>query len=163
MGGPAPSGVKLVHNTTNAAGVPVMTEKSYSPISLPDATGYFELLVKKYPPAALGGFGSFLVGLEVGQTAAFKVKPARIMHGSPGVGPNRWAQLGFVAGGTGVAPFIQIIRTLLADPRDHTKMWLLRSLQSGLLLRTSRPTPGKTMSLACSLAARTFRTWTLTM
>ena len=52
--------------------------KSYSPISHPDQTGYFELAVKSYPPreenhpgthGIAGGLGKYLCDLKVGETA----------------------------------------------------------------------------------------------
>ena len=100
MGAPAPSGVKLSLNTTDEDGTVVLKEKSYSPVSLQDATGYFDLLVKvtrtsgnfkhntttttttttittttkAYPMAPLGGFGKFLCEMNVGEEAIMKVK-----------------------------------------------------------------------------------------
>ena len=46
LGRPAPSGVKVLFNATGEDGAPATLEKSYSPVSLPDALGEFELLVK---------------------------------------------------------------------------------------------------------------------
>lgn len=47
-------------------------------------------------------------------------KRPRLIHGAPYT-PNRWAELGFVAGGTGIAPLLQMIRTILSDPNDLTR------------------------------------------
>jgi cytochrome-b5 reductase len=116
------SGVKLVLADPHSPGS--YLEKSYSPTSRPDDVGTFELLVKAYPPRPGGGCGAALCGLRAGEAAAFKVKPPRQFHGSAQL-LGRWDALGFVAGGTGVAPFVQIIRTLLADPADRTTLRLL--------------------------------------
>ena len=115
VGLPAPSGVKLVLNGTG---------KSYSPVSHESTPGAFDLLVKAYPPREGGGFGAFLCDLSVGDTATMKFKSARSIHGSTSVG-RRWSELGMIAGGTGVAPFVQIIRSILADPDDSTTLRLL--------------------------------------
>jgi len=121
----APSGVKVLFDGVDEKlGLPKVLEKSYSPISLPSAEGYFDILVKKYPPRAGGGVGAFLCSLNPGEVALMRVKAPRVIHGSEAVA-GRWARLGFVAGGTGVAPFLQIIRALLADDADETRMRLL--------------------------------------
>ena len=140
MGMPAPSGVKLILNGT---------EKSYSPVSHEATPGTFDLLVKAYPPRDGGGFGAFLCDLKVGETAPMKIKPARKIHGSTSVG-RRWAELGMIAGGTGVAPFVQIIRSILADSDDRTRLSLLsiNRHEKDILMRTeldelSRDHPGR--------------------
>jgi len=120
-------------------------QKSYSPISIPQQTGYFELLVKEYPVRSPGhplshgppgGLGAHLVHLKIGETAYFKKKSTRLMHGLS-YSPNRWSKLGFLAGGTGIAPFFQIIQTVLRDPTDHTHMSLVfaNRHESDILLR----------------------------
>lgn len=117
-----------------------------SPISLPDATGYFELLVKGYPPrpaghspihGAPGGLGAFLVGMTEGDVASMNKKKPRKFHNEPYT-PNRWADLGLVAGGTGIAPLLQMIRTILADPQDNTRLWLVfaNRHEEDILMRT---------------------------
>jgi len=101
-----------------------LLEKSYSPVSHEDEQSTFELLVKAYPPRTGGGLGAFLCGLQPGESATMKVKPPRKIHGSTAI-HNRWKHLGLVAGGTGVAPFVQVIRSLLAHPTDATRISLL--------------------------------------
>lgn len=109
LGVAAPAGVKVLLNDTDGSAL----EKSYSPIS-DEAVGHFDLLVKAYPPRPGGGVGAFLCGLAPGEAAAMKVKPTvRQIHGSTELA-GRWPRLGLVAGGTGVAPFLQVARALLA-------------------------------------------------
>jgi len=115
LGLPAPSGVKAV-----VGGL----EKSYSPVSEPDACGHFDLLVKAYSPRPGGGVGSHLCGLEPGEATTLRLKPPRLIHGDQAVA-GRWEHLGFLCCGTGVAPFVQLARTLLADATDTTRMRLL--------------------------------------
>lgn len=133
VGLPLPSCVKVKHAVPNDApneefpNSDIVLDKSYSPISLPDQNGYFELLVKGYPPRQGGGLGSYLAfDLDIGKSAMMKMKAPRMIHGDI-YRPNRWAKLGFVAGGTGLAPFMQMIRTILADPDDNTEMTLVFS------------------------------------
>jgi cytochrome-b5 reductase len=130
LGLPLPSCLKI---KLELQGGEHVLDKSYSPISLPDQPEYVELLVKGYPPRTAGhpwkhgppgGLGAFLINLEVGQTADLKLKSPRIIHDGQYF-TNRWAKLGLVAGGTGVAPLMQMIRTILADPAELTKISLV--------------------------------------
>ena len=43
-----------------------------------------------------------------------------------------------IAGGTGITPMLQLIRAILKDPRDKTKMWLVfaNQTENDILLRT---------------------------
>lgn len=107
--------------------------KSYSPISLPQQQGHVELLVKAYPPrppghppvhGPPGGLARHLNGLKVGETVEMELKAAREIHGE-GVSRNRWRELGLVAAGTGLAPLLQVARTLLADADERTRISLV--------------------------------------
>jgi len=89
-------------------------KKSYSPVSRADEAGAFDLLVKPYAPREGGGLAAHLCSLGVGKAAELQVKATRVMHGSPGV-LQRWRNLALVAGGTGIAPFVQILRHVLPD------------------------------------------------
>ena len=94
-------------------------EKSYSPVSHPGVEGYMDLIVKSYPPRAGGGVGDYLCNMKVGETIRGTVKGKRIMHGSAAV-LGRWTNIGLVAGGTGIAPLLQVARIVLEsqDPDD---------------------------------------------
>eukprot|EP00928_Gymnodinium_smaydae_P089301 TRINITY_DN73291_c0_g1_i1.p1 TRINITY_DN73291_c0_g1~~TRINITY_DN73291_c0_g1_i1.p1 ORF type:complete len:301 (+),score=19.77 TRINITY_DN73291_c0_g1_i1:149-1051(+) len=124
LGAPLPSCVKVSKEISHKGGEPFILDKSYSPVSLPDQEGYLELVVKGYPPRVGGGLGAFLVGLEIGESAFMKVKDPRLFHGAPYT-KNRWSDLGFVAGGTGIAPMLQMIRTILSDPEENTRLSLV--------------------------------------
>jgi len=128
FGMPLPSCLKIKREFTYD-GQAVTLDKSYSPVSFPDEQGSFELLVKGYPPHPgigkdPGGLGAFLVGLLPGETADMKVKKPRLFHEAPYT-VNRWKELGFVAGGTGLAPMVQMIRTILHDPMEETRLSLV--------------------------------------
>jgi cytochrome-b5 reductase len=130
VGLPLPSCLKITHdfpnNDVNAEfpNPTITLDKSYSPISLPDAEGHFDLLVKGYEPRQGGGLGRYLTDLNVGDTALAKMKAPRIIHGDI-YRPGRWSKIGFVAAGTGIAPHLQMIRAVLADPVDAAELSLI--------------------------------------
>jgi hypothetical protein len=62
----------------------------YSPVSFADQQGFFELLVKGYPPrpvghppvhGAPGGLSQHLIQMKVGDKVEMTVKPPRKIHG----------------------------------------------------------------------------------
>lgn len=100
-------------------------KKSYSPISHPATLGSFDLLVKSYTPQPGGGVGNAICNIQPGQILTGKLKSERVMHGSPIIS-KRWDRIGLVAGGTGIAPLVQIVRIVLDDPTDNnTKIYVL--------------------------------------
>lgn len=92
--------------------------KSYSPVSHPKQTGYFDLVVKSYPYQEGGGVGKYLCDMEVGSSIMAQLKGERMMHGSSSVLDRGWNHVGLVAGGTGIAPLLQIARILLEAEGD---------------------------------------------
>lgn len=91
--------------------------RPYNPITSNDVVGSFSLLVKFYPG---GAAGDYLSSLEVGDSAAFKqvkgnVKKFRhpFRNASSGAAVTRITML---AGGTGIAPMVQALRAILAQP-----------------------------------------------
>ncbi|KAL7545245.1 hypothetical protein ACHAWF_008596 [Thalassiosira exigua] len=119
-----PTCISVHHNGTSEEGMAKLLKKSYSPTSHPSVTGTFDLLVKAYPPRPGGGVGAAICALEPGQLLHGKLKSERLVHGSPVIA-KRWDRIGLVAGGTGVAPLVQIIRIVLDDPTDKTQIRLL--------------------------------------
>ena len=102
-------------------------DKSYSPSSHSEAAGTFDLLVKAYEPRQGGGLGAWLCGLAPGDVASMKVKPAKKLANGGPLGRAQYARIGMLAGGTGVAPFMNLAATLLADPEDATLLDLVVS------------------------------------
>lgn len=92
--------------------------KSYSPVSHPNQSGHFDLVVKSYPYEEGGGVGKFLCDMEVGSSIQAQLKGERVMHGSSAVLNRGWKKIGLVAGGTGVAPLLQIARIVLENNSD---------------------------------------------
>ena len=70
-----------------------------------------------------GGVGDAICNLRVGKSLVGKLKAERLVHGSPLIG-KRWNRIGLVAGGTGIAPLIQLARIILEDPTDDTKVYV---------------------------------------
>ncbi|KAL7541467.1 hypothetical protein ACHAXR_012300 [Thalassiosira sp. AJA248-18] len=117
---------KLTYNEDDNNNKPVgLLKKSYSPVSHPATVGTFDLLVKSYPPQPGGGVGDAICNLQIGNHLVGKLKSERLVHGSPIIS-KRWDRVGLIAGGTGVAPLIQLARIILEDPmEDDTKIYLL--------------------------------------
>jgi cytochrome-b5 reductase len=91
-----------VHATID--GIPA--KRPYTPSSMPGATGYFDLTVKRYET---GVVSKYLHARGPGD---------RVLMSGPNSG-GHWVdgmakQVGFVAGGTGITPMIAIIRWILA-------------------------------------------------
>ena len=100
-------------------GQPKTLSKSYSPVSHPSEEGSFELIVKSYPIQPGGGVGKYICDMETGKSIIGSLKKERIMHGSPEIN-GRWKYVGLIAGGTGIAPLLQIARILLTSDQDTT-------------------------------------------
>jgi cytochrome-b5 reductase len=91
--------------------------RSYTPISLPDDQGFFELMVKVYPTGTVSRhIGSLNIGdwLECrGPKGSFEYRPNMVSH------------LGMIAGGTGITPMLQVIKAVLCNPDDRTQISLV--------------------------------------
>ncbi|GAV30271.1 hypothetical protein PMKS-003781 [Pichia membranifaciens] len=91
---------------------------SYTPTSLDqDSKGFFDLLIKVYPN---GKLSSHIDSLKLGQT--IKVKGPKGFYNYE---PNMLNHICMVAGGTGITPMYQIIKAILTNPKDKTKITLL--------------------------------------
>jgi len=115
----APTGIKVLLPGTDLS-------KSYSPVSHPAAKGFFDLLVKAYPPREGGGLGHYLCSMQPGDEARMWVKAKHYgdIGGAP-VSTNRWSEIGMIANGTGVAPLIQIAVQVLNEEEDTTRVSLI--------------------------------------
>jgi len=95
--------------------------KSYSPVSHPNQNGYMELVVKSYPYEEGGGVGKYLCDMEVGSSIEAKLKGERMMHGSSALVGRGWKHIGLVAGGTGIAPLLQVARIVLESESESER------------------------------------------
>ncbi|KAL3731859.1 hypothetical protein ACJRO7_028686 [Eucalyptus globulus] len=89
----------------------------YAPITLDSDLGFFELIVKMYPQGQLSHHfremreGDYL--LVKGPIGQIKYKP------------NQARAFGLIAGGADISPMFQLIRAILKNPKDKTKVHLI--------------------------------------
>lgn len=101
-----PGDFLYIHATID--GKPV--KRPYTPSSLVDTTGFFELTVKRYDA---GSVSKYLHDRQIGDTL-FISGPNTGGHWVDGMAKR----VGFVAGGTGITPMISIIRWILINKID---------------------------------------------
>ncbi|ORY80852.1 hypothetical protein BCR37DRAFT_410273 [Protomyces lactucae-debilis] len=93
------------------------TIRPYTPISDEDAKGYVELMVKKYPN---GPMSTHLCELEADQRILFKGPIEKYKYEA-----NKHSTVGLLAAGTGITPMYQLIRAIMKNPEDKTKIVLV--------------------------------------
>lgn len=91
--------------------------RPYTPISDPDAKGYFDLLIKVYPE---GKMSQHFASLKPGDVVEVKGPIEKLRYS-----PNMKKHIGMIAGGTGITPMLQVIEAILKNPDDKTQMSLL--------------------------------------
>ncbi|KAK7510362.1 uncharacterized protein IWZ02DRAFT_505672 [Phyllosticta citriasiana] len=91
--------------------------RPYTPTSDEDARGFLELVVKKYPGGAMS---THMHDMEPGQHLDFKGPIPKYPWS-----PNKHEHIALVAGGTGITPMYQLIRAILKNPEDKTKISLV--------------------------------------
>ncbi len=96
-----PGDYLYVHATINGKSV----KRPYTPSSMPGATGYFDLTVKRYEN---GLISKYLHEQKVGDTVLMS-GPNQGGHWVDGMAKK----VGLVAGGTGITPMISIVRWIL--------------------------------------------------
>ncbi|KAG9063306.1 hypothetical protein KI688_004192 [Linnemannia hyalina] len=112
--------------------------RAYTPTSLPDRQGHFDLVVKIYfkdtnPRFPAGGVVSqYLGAMAIGDSIAIKGPvgsftyngQGRYSHSSGRKG--QCLQIGMICGGSGLTPMYQVIQAILADKmQDATKVSLI--------------------------------------
>ncbi|KAK3362697.1 hypothetical protein B0T25DRAFT_13181 [Lasiosphaeria hispida] len=90
--------------------------RPYTPIS-DEATGYMDLLVKKYPN---GPMSSHFHDLVPGQHLEVKGPLPKYPWAA-----NKHQHIGLIAGGTGITPMFQLVRAIFNNPEDKTKVTLV--------------------------------------
>jgi len=92
--------------------------RSYTPVSS-DAVdkGYFDLLIKSYPT---GNISKYVANMKVGETIKAKGPKGQMVY-TPGL----VRAFGMIAGGTGITPMLQIIRAILLNDEDNTRVDLI--------------------------------------
>ncbi|KAL7096996.1 hypothetical protein ACP275_10G115100 [Erythranthe tilingii] len=101
----------------NAEGKTKYAIRPYTPISDPDAKGYFDLLIKVYPE---GKMSQHFASLKPGDVVEVKGPIEKLRYSA-----NMKKHIGMIAGGTGITPMLQIIDSILKNPDDNTQVSLL--------------------------------------
>ncbi|KAG8451335.1 hypothetical protein GDO86_003519 [Hymenochirus boettgeri] len=128
--------------------------RPYTPISTDDERGYVDLIVKIYfrgqhPNYPDGGkMSQYLENLSIGNIIEVQGPRGLLAYKGKGqfeIQPNKKSaavrkcarQVGMIAGGTGLTPMLQLIKTILNEPEDLTKCSLLfaNKSESDIILR----------------------------
>lgn len=110
--------------------------RAYTPVSSDDERGYFDLVIKVYfknvhPAFPEGGkLSQFMEQMQIGDTIDAKGPLGHVSYQGRGSFKIHkslvyFNQLGFIAGGTGITPCYQIIKAVLKDSGDETKLSLI--------------------------------------
>ena len=91
--------------------------RPYTPVTTEKDLGFFDLIVKKYPKGLLS---NIIHSLKEGDVLEFK-GPFRKLEYKP----NMKKEIGMIAGGTGITPMLQIIREVVDNSSDKTRVTLL--------------------------------------
>lgn len=91
--------------------------RSYTPISSDDDEGFFELLVKTYPK---GNISKYLDNISLYEHVKVKGPKGRLQYK-----PNMVKNIGMIAGGTGIAPMLQVVSAIVRNPEDLTNVFLI--------------------------------------
>ncbi|KAI3637093.1 hypothetical protein MIR68_004799 [Amoeboaphelidium protococcarum] len=91
--------------------------RSYTPISLNDDKGHFDLLIKTYPTGVLS---KHFASLQLGDELEVRGPKGNFLYT-----PNMCREIGMLAGGTGITPMFQIIQAVLKNPADKTRISLV--------------------------------------
>lgn len=128
-------------------------QRAYTPVSLPDARGFIDLLIKRVrssPAQCAGAYaqhriyfpvdsfegGKMTIGfneLVVGDKVEFKGPIGHFVWQAPGLAlwkhaERRVRRVGMICGGSGVTPILQVLRGIFLNADDvETEVWLLNS------------------------------------
>ncbi|RAH53414.1 NADH-cytochrome B5 reductase [Aspergillus piperis CBS 112811] len=102
---------------THPEGSWLPTIRPYTPISDLDEPGHIELMVKKYPDGKASGY---LHSLRPGDSLTFATSLKGYQWKQ-----NELSHAYLLAGGAGVTPIYQLIKGILKDPQDRTKLTLI--------------------------------------
>ncbi|KAL4110828.1 hypothetical protein PRIC1_002513 [Phytophthora ramorum] len=91
--------------------------RPYTPTNVNDEKGFLELVVKGYPQ---GKLSKHIVELKEGDSLDMKGPFPKFNYY-----PNRYKSIGMIAGGSGITPMLQLIKTICRNPEDRTEITLL--------------------------------------
>jgi len=92
-------------------------QRKYTPTTLNDSLGYFDLVVKIYEK---GLISRYLDSLAIGDEIEVQGPAGRFW-----LEENRARAFGMLAGGTGITPMFQLIQAILKDKEDKTQISLI--------------------------------------
>ncbi|CCH59139.1 hypothetical protein TBLA_0B02970 [Henningerozyma blattae CBS 6284] len=103
--------------------------RTYTPISPRHERGFFDIIVKSYPD---GTVSKYFAGLVPGQTVEFQGPVGKLNYV-----PNSSKEIGFIAGGSGITPLLQLVNEIVTVPEDFTKIKViyLNETENDILLR----------------------------
>uniref|UniRef100_K3WF09 NADH-cytochrome b5 reductase n=1 Tax=Globisporangium ultimum (strain ATCC 200006 / CBS 805.95 / DAOM BR144) TaxID=431595 RepID=K3WF09_GLOUD len=96
-------------------GAPVV--RPYTPVNTNSEKGVLELVVKGYPKGLLS---KHIVELQVGDSLEMKGPFVKFKYE-----PNTYKKIGFIAGGSGLTPLLQVAKEILRNPADETEVTLV--------------------------------------
>ncbi|KAG6574353.1 NADH-cytochrome b5 reductase [Phytophthora cinnamomi] len=91
--------------------------RPYTPTNVNEEKGFLELVVKGYPQ---GKLSKHIVELKEGDSLDMKGPFPKFNYY-----PNRYKSIGMIAGGSGITPMLQLIKTICRNPEDRTEITLL--------------------------------------
>eukprot|EP00981_Chlorochromonas_danica_P001080 scaffold246_cov181-Ochromonas_danica.AAC.14 len=91
--------------------------RPYTPTSTNAEKGVCELVVKAYPG---GHLTTYLHNLHEGDLVEVKGPLMKLKYE-----PNKYKQVGMLAGGTGLTPNLQVLKEILRNPEDRTQVHLV--------------------------------------
>ncbi|XP_030668882.1 NADH-cytochrome b5 reductase-like [Nomascus leucogenys] len=92
-------------------------QRAYTPISPANAEGYFEVLIKCYQ---MGLMSRYVESWRVGDTAFWRRPFGDFFHK-----PNQYGELLMLAAGTGLAPMVPILQSIIDNEKDETFVTLV--------------------------------------
>ncbi|KJA23845.1 hypothetical protein HYPSUDRAFT_39370 [Hypholoma sublateritium FD-334 SS-4] len=103
--------------------------RPYTPISTSDTAGELTFLVKRYEA---GNFSKYIHSLKEGETLSVKGPFLKFPYKA-----NEFDEVAFIGGGTGIAPFYQVLIHALSNKENTTKFKLIYSniSEKDILLR----------------------------
>lgn len=96
--------------------------RSYTPTSSDDERGYVDILIKSYEQ---GNISKHVNELKIGDTMKIRGPKGFFTYT-----PNMVESFGMIAGGTGIAPMYQIIKSIIKNPNDKTRVQLIYGNQT---------------------------------
>lgn len=113
-----------------------LLSRPYTPVSSNDDRGFVDFIIKIYSPDPPrfpdgGALSQHLDGLSLGDTMDFRGPIGKLEYKGKGVFQvgdgtvKKTTHIGLIAGGTGITPILQVVRAIIKDPSDTTKMSLI--------------------------------------